>query len=150
MIGIILLVTTRYGSRRRQSMIHVQSVGVFQTVDSMASGTQQDLRIHHMTDQTREYHLVSLLRPLHGILLRVFATAALGRCSMSATTAAIGQLPLTATTRTNCTTLAMAVSIRGTAAVGRAASQSVVSKNQNNLISVSMCPSVARAYGHAL
>ena len=75
-IRVLLLPPTPVGSQIRQYMIHVQQVGVFQTVEAPEYGTQQDLRIHHMTVQTREYHLVSVLRPLHGILLRVIAAAA--------------------------------------------------------------------------
>lgn len=103
-----------------------------------------------MTIQIKEYHSVSAVHPPLGIQLRVFAAATVGHWNMSATTAAIGQFLLTATKPTARTSSAMAVSIWRAAAIGRTASRSVVSKNQNNSISESVCPSVARAYGREL
>ena len=150
MIGIILLVTTHYGSRRRQYMIHVQSVGVFQTVEATVYGKLLDLRAHHMTVQTKALISVSAVHPPLGIQLRVLAATAMAVWTMSAAPASIGQFLLAATSHAACTSSAMAVSVRRTASVGRTASQSVVSKNQNNSIRVSMCPSLARACGHGL
>ena len=147
-IQVLLLQTTPVGSQIRQYMIHVQLVGVFQTVEAAVYGKLLDLRIHHTTVQIGEFPSVSVVHPLHGILLRVIAAAAVGRWTLSAATAPIGQLLLAAATRTAWSSSTVA-SARWAATIARAACQSVVSKNQNNLISVSICPSVARANGHA-
>ena len=131
-IRVLLLQTTPVGNQIRRYMIHVQQVGVFRTEKAPEYGTQQDLRKHHMTVQTKALISASAVHPLHGILLRVIATAAMGHWAMSATTATIGQLLLTATTHSACTSSTMALSVRRDTSIGRTASRSVVSKNQND------------------
>ena len=91
-----------------------------------------------MIAQIKEYHSVSAVHPPLGIQLRVGAASLMGRCTMSAATAAIGRLLLAMTTLTTCSSTTMATSVRRAAAVARAVFLSVVSKNQNNLISGSL------------
>ena len=69
--------------------------------------------------------------PQLGILLRVIATTAMAVSTMTVATAAIGLPLLTATTRSACTSTAMAASIRLTTAVARTVAQSAVSKNNS-------------------
>jgi hypothetical protein len=104
-----------------------------------------------MMTQTKEwtFQVISATLQPSGTLLLVVASAAMGHWVMLAATASVGQLLLTATTHAACTSSAMAMSIRRATSIGRTATQSVVSKNQNNSISESVCPSVARAYGRA-
>ena len=149
MIPVPLQLTTLVGNHLRLSTILVHQVGVFLTVEVMAYGKLQDSQTRHVIAQMKEYHSVSAVHPPLGIQLRVLARTAKGRCTMSAASATIGQFLLTAAAHASCTSTTMAMSIRRAAAVGRWASQSVASKNQSNSISESVCPSVARAYGHA-
>ena len=159
-IGIIpahIQQITIVGSHLRRFTTHVHKVGVFRAKIVMVFG-QLRLALRHLlmmthytTAATRERTSPagSALQVQSGTLLRVIATATMGHCTMSATSAAIGRLLLPVSSHGTCTSTAMAVSVRWTAAIGRTASLSVVSKNQNNSISESVCPSVARAYGRA-
>ena len=136
MIGIIpvrhLPITPVGQPRKSQFMTHVLQGGVFLMVEVMVYGQRQDLLILHT--MAAGCLSVSVLLQQHGILLRVLAPAAVH--TMSAATAAIGLLLHTATTRISCTSTAIAASIRRAAAIARAVTRSVASKNQNNLISV--------------
>ena len=132
MIGIIPLVTTLYGplqTRPSRFTIHVQPVGVYLTVAAIAFGQRPDLMIQHTIVQTKECRSASVHLQQLGILLRVFASATMAVSSMSATTATTGLLLLTESSRTTCSSPAVAASIRRTTALERAVRQSVASKN---------------------
>ena len=123
-------------------MTRVQQVGVFPTVAVMESGRRLDLMILPMTEQIKVYRSISVLRQLLGILVRVFA-AAMASSSMSVASVLIGLHLLSAVianARTACASTAMAASDRADTANARRVYQSVVSENQNNLISVTGNP----------
>ena len=136
-IGItpeILQQTTPVGPPHQaisQYTTHVQPVGVFQMVETMVYGRRRDLVTEHTIVQMKGFLSASHHLPQLGILLRVFATAAMAACSMSVTSAAIGLPLLAATTRTAWASTTMAASIRLTTTIARTASQSVVSKNNS-------------------
>ena len=144
MIGITHRVTTHYGLlliRPNQFTTHVLPVGVFLTEGVMVYGQRQDLVPQHTIVQMKEYLSASHHLPQLGILLRVvaatvMAVSAVSATTATATTATIGLLLLTITTRTTYTSATLAASIRRAATFARTATLSVVSKNQNNLISV--------------
>ena len=95
--------------------------------------------VENTTAPTREltFPASSVQQVPSGILFRVFATATMGHCTLSTTTATIGQLLLAATTspHTAWTSTTMATSIYPAATFERAVLGSVVSKNQNNSVS---------------
>ena len=125
--------------RTSQSTIHVRQVGVFLMEVVMVYGQRQDLMILHIIVYIREYLSVYHLLQKHGILLQVVAASALAVSAMSEAPATIGLRRLAATmatTPTPCTSTTVSTSIRRTAAFVRAVTQSVASKNQNNIISV--------------
>ena len=134
MIGITHRVTTHYGLpqiRPSQSTTHVRSVGVFPMAETMVYGQRQDLMVLHTTVQMKEYLSASHLLPQHGILLRVIATTTMTVSSLSVATAPVGLHLLTATTstsRTTCSSAAMATSFRRDTTIARAVGLSVVSK----------------------
>ena len=119
---------------------HVQPVGVFPTVAAMVSGQRPVLTILPTTAQTKVYRSVSVLLQLRGTQLRVIAATIINIWTLSATVAAIGLRRLIATKATSapttCTSATMATSIRADTTIARTVTQSVASKNQNNLISV--------------
>lgn len=80
----------------------------------------------------------AVLQPL-GILLRVVATATMGRWTMSATMASIGQLLLTVTTLTACTSTTVATSIHPTTTIERTGLASVASKSDSDSGSYEPC-----------
>ena len=84
----------------------------------------------------KEYLSASRLLQKLGILLRVVATTAMAVSTVSVTSATIGLLLLTVTGRIACTSTTMAASVRRPTTIARTVNLSVVSKNQNNLISV--------------
>ena len=128
--------TTPVGPHQKavsQSTTHVHQVGVFLTEVVTVYGQRQDLIPQHTTVQIKGCLSASHHLPQLGILLRVIAPTALAVSAVSVATATIG-LPLltvTATSRTTCTSPAMATSIRLTTTIARAASQSAVSKNNS-------------------
>ena len=136
-IGItpeILQQTTLVGPpliKPSQYTTHVQPVGVFLTEVVMVYGQRQDFLIPHTTVQIEGFLSASHHLPQLGILLRVIAPTALAVSAVSVATATIGLPLLTATSRTTCTSPAMATSIRLTTTIARAASQSAVSKNNS-------------------
>ena len=136
-IGItpeILQPTTPVGPPHQaisQYTTHVQLVGVFQMVVVMVYGQRPDFIIPHTIVQMEGFLSASHLLPQLGILLRVIATTTMAVSAMSVTAATIGLPLLAATTRSTCTSAAMAASIRLTSAIARAATQSVVSKNNS-------------------
>ena len=136
-IGItpeILQQTTPVGPHQKavsQSTTHVHQVGVFLTEVVTVYGQRQDLIPQHTTVQIKGCLSASHHLPQLGILLRVIAPTALAVSAVSVATATIGLPLLTATSRTTCTSPAMATSIRLTTTIARAASQSAVSKNNS-------------------
>ena len=132
---VIKLPTTPVGlhqTKPSQSTTHVHQVGVFLTEVVMVYGQRQDLLVLNTIVQIREYLSVYHLLQKLGILLRVIATITMAVSSMSVTTATVGRPLLAATARTPCTST-MAASFRRSATLARTATQSAVSKNQNNL-----------------
>ena len=136
-IGITLVIfrqTTPVGQLqklRNRFTTHVQPVGAFLMEVVMVYGQRQDLMILHTIVQTRECLSVYHPLPQHGIRLRVIWASSMAARAMSVTTANVGLPLLSATTRSACTSAAMAASIRRAATIARAVTQSVVSNNQN-------------------
>lgn len=125
--------------RTSQSTIHVRQVGVFLTEVVVVYGQRQDLMILHTIVQIGECLSVYHLLPQRGTLLRVLASTAMAVSAVSVARATIGLRRLAAamaTARTPCGSAAVAASDRRTTTFVRAVTQSVVSKNQNNLASV--------------
>ena len=136
-IGItpeILQQTTPVGPpliKPSQYTTHVQPVGVFLTEVVMVYGQRQDLVPQHTIVQIKGCLSASHHLPQLGILLRVIAAKTMAVSSLSVASATIGLPLLTATTRSACTSTAMAASIRLTTAVARTVAQSAVSKNNS-------------------
>ena len=105
----------------------------------MEYGQNQVFQIQHMMMPIKVFLSASaVLQPL-GILLRVIATTTMGRCTVSATMAAIGQLLLTITALTSCTSTTMAASILPSAAIERTGLASVASKSDSDSGSYEPC-----------
>ena len=77
--------------------------------------------------------------PPSGILLRVVATTTMGRCTMSATMATIGQLLLAIATLSACASATMATSIHPATTIERAGLASVASKSDSDSGSYEPC-----------
>lgn len=120
--------------RKSQFMTHVLQGGACLMVEVMVYGQRQGLLILHT--MAAGYLSVSVLLQQHGILLRVLAATPAAVSALSEASATIGLLLLTITARTACASATMAASFRRTTTIARTVSLSVVSKNQNNLISV--------------
>ena len=150
MTGIILvphLQITLVGLHQKRlnpSTTHVQPVGVFLMEEAMVSGQRHVVQVQTSTTLTTAPKKAwtspasSAQHPPSGILLRVVATTTMAVSAVSATSATIGLLLLTVTftTPTTCTSTTLAASMRRAATIARTAGRSVVSKNQNSLISV--------------
>ena len=80
----------------------------------------------------------AVLQPL-GILLRVIAATPVGRCTMSAAMATIGQLLLAVTTLTACASATVAASIHPAATIERSGLASVASKSDSDSGSYEPC-----------
>lgn len=146
MIGIIQVIPqqmTPVGSHLRLSTILVHQVGVFPMAEVMVFGRKHLVHLQlipgHTTAPIKVFLSASaVLQPL-GILLRVLATAALGRWVVSAAVATIGQLLLSIASLTACTSTAMATSVHPATAIERTGLASVASKSDSDSGSYEPC-----------
>ena len=101
----------------------------------MVSGQRLVFQVLLLMTPTGVYPSALAVLPPLGALLRVVATNAMERCTMSATAAAIGQLLLAIATLTSCTSTALATSNHPTTTFERAGLGSVASKSLTDSLS---------------